>query len=109
MDEKEGKQNLEIELTVLRYIEKEQNQKSLSEKIGISVGKTNYILKALVQKGFVKVENFMANENKRVYRYLLTKEGLAEKIRLTETFIERKKSEYEELQKELIRLKEDKK
>lgn len=107
MDEKEGKQNLEIELTVLRYIEKEQNQKSLSEKIGVSVGKTNYILKALVQKGFVKVENFMANENKRVYRYLLTKEGLAEKIRLTETFIERKKSEYEELQKELERAKKE--
>lgn len=107
MDEKEGKQNLEIELTVLRYIEKEQNQKSLSEKIGISVGKTNYILKALVQKGFVKVENFMANENKRVYRYLLTKEGLAEKIRLTETFIERKKSEYEELQKELEKAKKE--
>ena len=83
------------------------NQKSLSEKIGISVGKTNYILKALVQKGFVKVENFMANENKRVYRYLLTKEGLAEKIRLTETFIERKKSEYEELQKELEKAKKE--
>ena len=89
MAEKDEAQNLEIELTVLRYVEKEQSQKSLSEKIGISVGKTNYIIKALVDKG-LKVENFMANENKRVYRYLLTKEGLAEKIRLTETFIERK-------------------
>ena len=87
--------------------EKEQSQKSLSEKIGISVGKTNYIIKALVEKGFVKVENFMANENKRVYRYLLTKEGLAEKIRLTETFIERKKQEYEELQKELEKAKKE--
>lgn len=107
MAEKDETQNLEIELTVLRYVEKEQSQKSLSGKIGISVGKTNYIIKALVEKGFVKVENFMANENKRVYRYLLTKEGLAEKIRLTETFIERKKKEYEELQKELEKAKKE--
>ena len=107
MAEKDETQNLEIELTVLRYVEKEQSQKSLSGKIGISVGKTNYIIKALVEKGFVKVENFIANENKRVYRYLLTKEGLAEKIRLTETFIERKKKEYEELQKELEKAKKE--
>jgi len=107
LSEKTTNNDSEIELTVLRYVENGHSQKSLSEKIGISVGKTNYIIKALAQKGLIKIENFIANDNKRVYKYLLTKDGIAEKLRLTEAFIERKKREYEELQQELIEMRND--
>ncbi len=57
-----------------------------------------------MQKGFIKAENFISNKNKKQYRYLLTEEGIKEKIKLTKKFIERKKAEYEELQRELERL-----
>ena len=94
-------QNEELTLTVLRHIEKLQNQKSLAEKLQISIGKTNYILKALIEKGLIKAENFFANKNKNQYKYLLTEKGISEKIVLTKKFIERKRAEYEELVKEL--------
>jgi EPS-associated MarR family transcriptional regulator len=70
------------------------------------VGKVNYVIKALVEKGFVKIDNFFANKNKNQYRYLLTPEGVSEKITLTEKFIKRKKAEYEQLQHELEIMKE---
>ena len=97
-------QNEELTLQVLRHIEKLQNQKSLAQKLQISIGKTNYVLKALIAKGFIKAENFFANKNKNQYKYLLTEKGIKEKIALTEKFIERKKAEYEELLKELEEL-----
>ncbi len=98
-------QNEELTLQVLRHIEKLQNQKSLAQKLQISIGKTNYVLKALIEKGFIKAENFFANKNKNQYKYLLTEKGIKEKIALTEKFIERKKREYEELVKEMEELK----
>ena len=94
-------QKEELRLHVLRYIEDLQSQKSLAQKLQISVGKTNYVVKALIEKGFIKAENFFANKNKNQYRYLLTEKGIKEKVALTEKFIERKKAEYEELLKEL--------
>ena len=94
-------QNEELTLNVLRHIEDLQSQKSLAQKLHISIGKTNYVLKALIEKGFIKAENFFANKNKNQYRYLLTEKGFKEKVALTEKFIERKKAEYEELLKEL--------
>ena len=66
------------------------------------MGKVNYVLKSLVAKGLVKVENFVTSDNKRGYRYLLTSAGIEEKILLTQKFVERKREEYEELQRELI-------
>ncbi len=98
-------QNEELTLQVLRHIEKLQNQKSLAQKLQISIGKTNYVLKALIAKGFIKAENFFANKNKNQYKYLLTEKGIKEKIALTEKFIDRKKAEYEELVKEMEELK----
>jgi len=98
-------QNEELILQVLRYIEVVQNQKTLAEKLQISLGKTNYVLKALIEKGFIKAENFFANKNKNQYRYLLTEKGIKEKIALTEKFIEKKKQEYDELVSELEILK----
>ncbi len=91
----------ELDLQILRNIDDFKTQKSLAHEIGVSVGKVNYVLKALMEKGLIKAENFFANKNKNQYKYLLTKKGLQEKIALTEKFIERKKCEYEELQREL--------
>ena len=91
----------ELTLKVLRNIDNIETQKSFSEKLGCSVGKINYILKALTDKGLIKAENFINSKNKRRYRYLLTDEGIKEKIELTKKFIKRKKKEYEELQREL--------
>lgn len=91
----------ELELSILRNIDKTTTQKNLADELGYSVGKINYVLKALENKGFIKVENFYNSQNKLQYKYLLTEEGIKEKINLTKKFISRKKLEYEELQKEL--------
>lgn len=96
---------LETDLSVLRKIESVQDQKSLAEEIGCSVGKANYIVKALVEKGYIKAERFAKSSNKKGYKYLLTRQGIAEKVRLTKFFVEIKRREYEELQKELEALK----
>ena len=95
----------EADLDVLRKIESAEDQKSLAETLGYSVGKVNYIVKSLVEKGYVKVEKFAKSSNKKGYKYLLTKQGIAEKIRLTRLFVEIKRKEYEELRQELERLK----
>ncbi|WP_457608458.1 MarR family EPS-associated transcriptional regulator [Nitratifractor sp.] len=97
-------QNDELTLELLRKVESLPSQKRMAEELGISVGKTNYVLKALIRKGLIKAENFVTSQNKKAYRYLLTEEGIREKIELTRLFIERKKREYEELQLELERL-----
>ncbi|WP_226966472.1 MarR family EPS-associated transcriptional regulator [Sulfurimonas sediminis] len=94
-------QNDELILNVLRKIENSKSQKSLAHELSLSVGKVNYVLKALIEKGLVKAENFFANKHKNQYKYLLTEEGIKAKIDLTKKFIARKKSEYEELQREL--------
>ncbi len=93
--------NEELELSILRNLNKVTTQKTLADELGYSVGKINYIIKALGVKGLLKVENFYNNQNKKQYRYLLTPKGLEEKITLTQKFIEQKKEEYEALQAEL--------
>ena len=74
---------------------------SLANEIGFSVGKINYVLKSLVDKGFIKAERFITSDNKSQYKYLLTEKGMGEKIQLTRKFIFRKKAEYKELQRDL--------
>jgi len=88
-------------LHVMNEVEQHHSQKSLADSVGYSVGKVNYILKALAEKGFIKIENFLKSDNKKGYRYLLTQEGLKQKISLTEAYIEIKQREYEELQESL--------
>jgi len=88
-------------LHVMQHIETISSQKELAEEVGFSVGKVNYVIKALLEKGYVKMENFVRSKNKRAYGYLLTKEGLNRKIELTEKYIEIKKQEYEALQNSL--------
>ena len=89
------------QLQVLRSITKDTSQPKIAKKVGYSVGKVNFIIKALAEKGLLKVENFANSNNKLKYKYLLTDEGIKEKISLTKKFIQRKKDEYEELQREL--------
>ncbi|HIC12095.1 MAG TPA: MarR family EPS-associated transcriptional regulator, partial [Sulfurimonas sp.] len=85
--------NEELELLLLKRADSISSQKSLAKEIGFSVGKVNYVLKALVNKGFIKSEMFLNAQNKRKYSYLLTEAGIAEKIALTKKFIMRKKAE----------------
>ncbi len=93
--------NEELKLLLLKRAESISSQKSLAKEIGFSVGKVNYVLKALINKGFIKAEVFLNAQNKRKYSYLLTDDGIKEKISLTKKFIVRKKAEYEELQRDL--------
>jgi EPS-associated MarR family transcriptional regulator len=76
-------------------------QRELAKELGISLGGANYCLKALVEKGWLKMQNFSKSENKMGYAYLLTPVGLAEKTELTGRFLKRKMQEYEKLKAEI--------
>lgn len=79
----------------------------MAREIGVSVGKANYCLQALVNRGFVKVRNFQTSQHKRSYAYVLTPEGIAAKAELTRRFLERKREEYEALRLEIERLRQE--
>ena len=87
----------------LRKIKNKPNstQRELAEDLGFSLGKLNYCLKALKNKGLIKISNFKKNPNKANYIYILTPKGIAEKSKLTINFMKRKMKEYEELKKEI--------
>ena len=91
------------EFEILRKIDKKpkSTQRELANELGFSLGKLNYCLRALKQKGLVKIENFKKNPNKFAYIYVLTPEGLAKKTKLTINFMKRKMKEYEDLEKEI--------
>jgi len=76
-------------------------QRELAEKLGVSVGGLNYCLKALMDKGWVKMQNFQNSKNKFKYVYLLTPQGIAERVALTSRFLDRKMQEYEALKAEI--------
>ena len=82
-------------------------QRELAEKLGVSVGGLNYCLNALIDKGWVKMQNFQNSKNKFKYVYLLTPQGIAEKVALTSRFLERKMREYETLKAEIESLHQD--
>ena len=88
---------------ILRKIEKKPNstQRELADELGFSLGKLNYCIKALQNKGLVKIENFKKNPNKINYFYVLTPAGIATKTKLTINFMKKKMKEYDELKKEL--------
>ena len=85
----------------------EITQRELAAAMGVSLGKVNYCLKALVDKGLVKMGNFRSNPNKGAYAYLLTPEGVQEKARVTVRFLHRKMAEYDALQKEIAALRRE--
>ena len=78
-----------------------RSQRELSKDLGLSLGKINYCLKALREKGLIKIGNFSKNPNKLNYIYLLTPKGISSKTKLTINFMKRKMREYDELKKEL--------
>ena len=88
---------------VLRKIQQkpESRQRELAEDLGFSLGKLNYCLKALKDKGFIKIKNFKKNPNKINYIYVLTPKGVTEKAKLTINFMKRKIQEYDELKSEV--------
>ena len=90
---------------VLRKIQNkpESTQRELASELGFSLGKLNYCLKALQNKGLVKIENFKRNPNKFNYIYVLTPKGISEKTKLTINFMKKKMHEYEELKREIKR------
>ena len=96
---------LENNYKVLKEIQNNPNtsQRKLAKEVGFSLGKLNYCLKALKQKGLIKIENFRKNPNKITYAYILTPKGIKKKAKLTMNFMIRKMQEYDELKKELIK------
>jgi EPS-associated MarR family transcriptional regulator len=83
------------------------SQRDLAKRLGISLGKVNFCLKALVDKGSLKIDNFRNSENKLAYAYLLTPRGVEEKARITVAFLKHKMQEYEQLKKEIAELKRE--
>ena len=82
-------------------------QRQMASELGLSLGKTNYVVRALVDKGWVKLSNFKRSDNKLGYIYLLTPEGLSEKAILAQNFLKRKSEEYNRLKKEIEALKNE--
>jgi EPS-associated MarR family transcriptional regulator len=101
--------NSDIHFKLLDILEKnpELSQRLLSRELGISLGSINYCIRALIEKGQVKAQNFKNNSNKIGYVYLLTPQGISEKIKMTKNFLKKRINEYEELQSEIERLKHD--
>lgn len=83
------------------------SQRELAKRLEISLGKANFCLKALIEKGLVKVENFKKNPTKIGYLYLLTPKGIEEKVLLTQRFLQRKLKEREVLEKEIEQLRDE--
>ena len=97
----------ELRLRVLRALEAnpELSQRQLAAELGVSLGGVNYALKALIERGFVKVDNFRRSGSKVAYLYVLTPKGIAEKSALATAFLGRKLEEYEVLRQEIEALK----
>ena len=96
----------EITYKLLKLIESEphMSQREIAQKMGVSLGKANYCLKALVDKGFIKLQNFYNNKKKSAYIYILTPRGIEEKADVTYRFLQRKIKEYEDIKIEIENL-----
>jgi EPS-associated MarR family transcriptional regulator len=106
-----NKHDLESEeiLKVLREITQtpEMTQRELSNRLGISLGKINFLVKALIHKGLVKAHNFKNSSNKNAYLYYLTPHGIEEKARITYRFLIRTMKEYERLEEQIRQLRKE--
>ena len=100
---KKRKNYSEEELEILRKIQENPNftQRQIAEHLGLSLGKINYLIKALISKGFLKIGNFKRSDNKLGYLYMLTPEGVETKKKLTLLFLQRKSEEFDKLKKEM--------
>jgi EPS-associated MarR family transcriptional regulator len=99
----------EYRVKILKRLERdpEISQRALAAELGVSLGRANYCLRALMEKGLIKANNFKNSRNKKAYVYLLTQKGIVEKARATTRFLERKMQEYEDLQREIENLKRE--
>jgi EPS-associated MarR family transcriptional regulator len=97
----------QLELMRLLDAKQQLSQREVAASLGMSLGKVNYCLKALIAKGFVKAENYRNSNNKLAYFYLLTPSGIAAKADLTRHFLARKMREYDELRVEIARLQQE--
>ena len=97
----------EIQFKALKLLDKNPNfsQRELSAELGVSLGKTHYVVKALINMGWVKLDNFRRSDNKLGYAYLLTAKGISEKAKITVRFLARKQLEYDALRDEIEQLK----
>ena len=107
MSDRHNKLKEDTRFRLLRLLEDNphMSQRDLAEAVGISVGSTHYVLKAMVERGLIKLGNFTAAPDKRRYAYVLTPRGVAEKARIAGRFLARKLDEYEALKIEIALLK----
>jgi len=98
--------NDQIRYQILRLLDEnpEISQREMARELGLSLGKTNYCVRAVVEKGWVKVKNFRNSNNKAAYLYQLTPGGISAKARITRRFLDRKVEEYKRLQDEIQQL-----
>ncbi len=96
-------------LQLLKLIERAPglSQRELARELGVSLGKAHYLLRALVEKGLVKANNFRRNDHKLAYAYLLTPAGVSEKVRLTRGYLRRKEAEYQAIVAEIAALRDE--
>jgi len=99
----------EAHYRLLRLLDSSPNltQRELARELGVSLGKVNYCISALIEKGWVKARNFRNNNNKLSYAYLLTPRGIEHKATITVDFLRRKMAEYESLKKEIAELRRE--
>ena len=109
MNHRQHDQREDIHFRVLRLLEANPRitQRELARGLGISLGRVNYCLKMLLEKGLIKIYNFSANPNKLAYTYLLTPAGVAEKAGITLRFLQRKLAEYDRLREEIDSLRRE--
>ena len=101
--------NQELEYRALKILEQQPDmtQRELAEALGVSLGKTHYLVRSLIDVGWVKLDNFQRSDNKWGYAYLLTPKGIVEKAAITARFLVRKQREYSDLQREIQQLQEE--
>ena len=108
-NQKKSQLETEESLMLMRVIDEnpQVTQRELSANLGLSLGKINFLLKSMIEKGFIKVDNFKKSNNKIAYLYLLTPHGLEEKTKITYRFLKRKLAEYEKLENEIRQLRKE--
>ena len=101
--------NQELEFRALKILKEQPDltQRQLAKELGVSLGKTHYLVKSLIDVGWVKLDNFQRSDNKWGYVYLLTPVGIVEKAALTARFLVRKQREHTQLQEEISQLQEE--
>ena len=96
-----------LELLRLLGQHPEYSQRQLAVALGVSLGKTHYLLKALLGKGYVKAQNFQRSDRKLGYLYVLTPQGVRQRLQLTQSFLVRKEREYDMLKHQIVSLREE--